>query len=486
MPSIRLPALSASRSSFSRGNDLIQSQSTGMQLSRPVPAEIWQRIAFHLVHDRDTLKAIVHADCAASHEAERMYWRNDLSKPGLIEELEDQPVDKQQALAMFVRRVTLSFTPSRRRENKNLTFPQLRILAVVHDSVRYGHCSRVHAHIARFLGPRLRELSIGIQAQHEHCTSEPNSENFLQTLQACVELRSLKLRVYVLGGTANDLALALTSCSRLFVLYLSIFTSNLIDATVIKAIARLPVLKDLEIEGRLRSCIVTSIITSTHPFANLLSLTLWADAAVSEVVLPHLKKLERLHMTVCGTSSIFPSVRLLENLTSLQLNFESYELSDADMTDLRALTKLETLVLREAVIAQEAPDATSLDVSVLLSVLGSLPALTSLEIYATNHFGDPFLVGLGRGCPRLQSLLLAGSFPLEALMTEPATLFPHLETLRLGGVTPALTRGRGRWARRCARYLSRHAPNLEAFYSDIDGDETLGIMIEEAWWDLER
>jgi hypothetical protein len=351
MSFIRQPGLSASPSLPLSGTATIEAQSTAVNLSRPVPAEVWERICIHLVDERETLRAVVQARCAASHEAKRIYWRNDLSKADLLQKLKAQPEGQRQALADFIRSITTSFTPSRRQEDKNPRFPHLRTLTVVHDSVRYGHCSRVHAHITRFLGPRLRELSIGVQAEHEHCTSEPNSDNFLQTLQKCVELRSLKLRVHVLGGTANDLALALTSCSHLSVLHLGILTRELIDATVITAITELPVLKHLEIEGYLPSRIVTSIKTSIHPFPRLLSLLLWADAAVSEVVLPHFKKLERLHMTVYGTSSIFSSVRLLESLTSLQLQFKSYELSNTDINDLRSLKKLETLVLREAVIA---------------------------------------------------------------------------------------------------------------------------------------
>jgi hypothetical protein len=63
-------------------------------------------------------------------------------------------------------------------------------------------------------------------------------------------------------------------------LHLSIHTRDLIDGTVIKVIARLPVLEDLHIESCLRFRMITFI---TYSFPNLLSLTLWADAAVGEV-----------------------------------------------------------------------------------------------------------------------------------------------------------------------------------------------------------
>jgi hypothetical protein len=67
--------------------DLTLSSDPPMRLSNPVPNEVWESILSHLLPERDTLRAVVQAKCAASGEAERLYWHNDLAVCGLIEEL---------------------------------------------------------------------------------------------------------------------------------------------------------------------------------------------------------------------------------------------------------------------------------------------------------------------------------------------------------------------------------------------------------------
>jgi hypothetical protein len=55
-----------------------------MRISNPVPHEVWESILSHLIPERETLRAVVHATCAASDEAQILFWHNDLSVCGLM------------------------------------------------------------------------------------------------------------------------------------------------------------------------------------------------------------------------------------------------------------------------------------------------------------------------------------------------------------------------------------------------------------------
>jgi hypothetical protein len=78
-----------------------------LRLSNAVPNEVWETILSHLIPERDTLRAVVQAKCAVSGEAQRLYWSNDLSVCGLIEELLKQLEGQRQVLANMIRQVAL-------------------------------------------------------------------------------------------------------------------------------------------------------------------------------------------------------------------------------------------------------------------------------------------------------------------------------------------------------------------------------------------
>jgi hypothetical protein len=78
-----------------------------MRLSQPVPDEVWASILSHSISERETLRAVIRAKRAASTEALRLYWKMDLSRPGLLEELLQQREDQQQLLANMVRHIVV-------------------------------------------------------------------------------------------------------------------------------------------------------------------------------------------------------------------------------------------------------------------------------------------------------------------------------------------------------------------------------------------
>jgi hypothetical protein len=95
-----------------------------MHLSQSVPQEVWEQILAHLVDDRDTLEAVIQADCAASTEAQSLYWMNSLAMEGLLEELDDEPGLQRQTLANYVRNIIMDFeAPDADHRSIDLHFP---------------------------------------------------------------------------------------------------------------------------------------------------------------------------------------------------------------------------------------------------------------------------------------------------------------------------------------------------------------------------
>jgi len=91
-----------------------------------VPDELWEDVLSHLVTDRKTLRAVARANCPASNQARRLYWRNDLAAPRLVEELQNYPHDDQQAHANHIHHATMRFKPtSQRRLSGNFTLDNI-------------------------------------------------------------------------------------------------------------------------------------------------------------------------------------------------------------------------------------------------------------------------------------------------------------------------------------------------------------------------
>jgi hypothetical protein len=126
---------------------------TTMRLSRPIPDEIWEGIMSHLEDDRQTLKAVMLADCLASSAAMRMYWQNTLACKGLLTELEEQPQNEQQFLASLIHAVVINFKlPYDEHEGRGLCFPVMRSLTIEHNPALIGRHGRVYARTKHLVG----------------------------------------------------------------------------------------------------------------------------------------------------------------------------------------------------------------------------------------------------------------------------------------------------------------------------------------------
>lgn len=160
------------------------------------------------------------------------------------------------------------------------------------------------------------------------------------------------------------------------------------------------------------------------------------------------------------------------------------------MSYLKSLQQLESLQLYDR---QQRP-LFNFDVvgsSTLADVLGSLPQFRALNIDAHNNLGDQFILDLGRACRGLLSLSLTGTYTLEHLSFETNCLFPVLEILDLGRVTPRDPNWRDdpafsqqEWADRVAGDLFRHSPKLRHIKFCLDGMDELARMAANSWWFL--
>lgn len=391
-----------------------------------VPDEIWEKILAHFIRDRDTLQAVMGTACPAHDQAPklhwqkahdqalRLYWQNETSEKELLEGLEDhQPDTQQQSLADFVRNVVTDFkAPHAHHEARGLQFPRLQTLTVQHGKAELRGEIRTFARVARFVGDRLRHLEIG-DSLDGRPDLLPIVDNFLPKLSKCKGLLSLKLHARLTKRTTSeDLVSVLQRCTRLEALHLGSLVNDLVNESVMGCIALHPAIEELELEKRFDRPFALSIAAVARPFQKLKHLVLTADAAAANILLPCITQLERLELTVHGTASVFPCLRGLKNLSSIWLKFTHYSLSDNDLTYLVPLTRLKYLELTNTHNG-ELLDATLLDPNLFATVLGSLPALVSLNLNAINTLGDHFLLALGRQCRNLQHLTLTGQFTLE-------------------------------------------------------------------------
>jgi hypothetical protein len=462
-----------------------------MLLSRPVPEEVWLEIMSHLADDRETLRAAIDAECDASFAATRIYWANLTSEKGLLDELEEQPDDQRQFYANMIRKVTIDFKlPFSEHEGRGLDFPLVRDLTISHDSVPFGQRPRTYAKIKRFVNPLLRNLDVGCEYQTDLHT-EPITDNFLPRLSASIGLDSLKICARVKNGTPQELVLVLNSCQQLRTLHLAKHTEPLIDQKTLEAMANHPSLKDLLIERRLNGSITSSIAPVSQPFRNVTALEITTDTAATRLFVSRLQRLKRLSLTATGLSSIFASLRGLNNLRHLFIKFLCYSLTEGDLTHLGSLKKLETIEFTDTDDVGDLLEATSISPALLAAVLGSLPDLQSFTLHAINNLGDPFLIALGRACRKLDELTLTGQFTLQNLENESAVLFPCLTLLQLGSLTPSTPISpwggfRRYWTDIRAQDIIRHAPNLLYFDGGAEGSNEYGDMVEEAWKILKR
>ena len=285
--------------------------------------------------------------------------------------------------------------------------------------------------------------------------------------------------------TSEDLVSVLQRCTRLEALHLGSLVNDLINESVMGCIALHPAIEELELEKRFDRPFALSIAAVAHPFQKLKHLVLTVNAAAANILLPCITQLERLELTVHGTASVFPCLRGLKNLSSIWLKFTHYSLSDNDLTYLVPLKRLKYLELTNT-HNDKLLDATLLDPNLFATVLGSLPALVSLNLNATNTLSDPCLLALGRQSRNLQHLTLTGQFTLEPLATEPSILFPCLLSLQLGSLTPSVPIRqwggfREFWADQRAQDVLRHAPLVSWFDCCRDDTNGFGVLVEEAW-----
>ena len=281
-----------------------------------------------------------------------------------------------------------------------MQFPRLQSLTVQHGKAELRGETRTFARVARFVGDRLRHLEIG-DSLDGRPDLLPVVENFLPKLSKRKGLLSLKLYARLTRRTTSeDLVSVLQRCTRLETLHLGNLVNDLINESVMGCIALHPAIEDLELEKHFDRPFALAIAAVAQPFLKLKHLVLSADAAAANILLPCITQLERLERTVHGTDSVFPCLRSLKNLWSIYLKFTHYSLSDNDLTYLVPLEKLKYLKLTSTNDG-ELLDGTLLDADLFATVLGSLPALVSLNIHATNNLSDSSLLALGRRCRTL-------------------------------------------------------------------------------------
>jgi hypothetical protein len=288
-----------------------------MHLKSPISEEVCEKILSSLGSDRQTLAAVIEADCLASRQALRLYWQNDSASKELLEELDDEPESRQQFLADMVRNIVTELkVPGAHHEGRGSQFLQLQSLVVEHGKAFHRRETRTYARVKRFVGCRMRELQIGSE-DFDCYDLSPMCDNFMPNLSASVDLHSLILHSRVKGATAGDLLQVLQSCVRLSTLRLGKDTEPLLDEAAFQTMAGHLEIQELYIKKHLDKSLVLSIATTPQPFRNISNLILHADAAAINILLPRMEKVDRVELTIHGMSSIFPSLRHLENLRSL-------------------------------------------------------------------------------------------------------------------------------------------------------------------------
>lgn len=192
-----------------------------MDIYHAVPDEIWEKTLTHLTGDRETLQAVIDANCPAFPQALRLYWQNEACEKELLEELEDQPESHQQSLADMVRHVVTDFkAPYAHHEARSLQFPRLQSRTVEHGKAQLRGEIHTFARVRRFVGPRLRQLEVGnsLLEGREHLI--PTVDNFLSGLSVCTDLL-LKLHARVKKASSVDLVHVLQCCIKLRALHLN-------------------------------------------------------------------------------------------------------------------------------------------------------------------------------------------------------------------------------------------------------------------------
>jgi hypothetical protein len=392
----------------------------------------------------------------------------------------------------MVRHVTLKFKGyDHQDESGHLSFPSLRTLSVYPDQFQPGMSPDSHARIRQLVGASLVKLYVGSE-KFWFQSSMASTDNYLPALCTSTNLLSLEICACVDRATPEELNSALKACERLNVVRLDSCADPLINKDIVETLARHRSIKDLQLSKHINSSLAFAIVNTPRPFACLVTLDISAESDTAEYMLPHFEQLETLRLSVRGTNSIFASLSKLTKLRSLSLRFSGYALNDYDVSHLALLGQLQDLELYGSIESQTL-DATAVSSNLFVAVLRSLPLLHTLKLDALHGLGDPFLVGLGRACRSLRTLLLSGLFTLEPFSIEPNVLFPVLVILEVGSPSPsnplhlhAWGDIKQCWADTVAQEITDHAPRLVM----IDGcepelNEVTG-MVFKAWSKLKQ
>ncbi|KAH0283285.1 hypothetical protein M436DRAFT_67737 [Aureobasidium namibiae CBS 147.97] len=309
-----------------------------------VPDELWEKFLSHLVRDRGTLLAIAQGHGRGPDQAERLYWRNDLAAPGLLDTLDIMPDYVRQSLAHHIRHITMRFKPTgQRRVSPVLQFPQLRSITVMTTGVLHSEgYLHVEACVGRLLGPRLQYLDIGSDRWWPHDLL-PSTDNFLPVLSTCLDLRELSVCARIGDASSQHLVAVLNSCKELKMLYLSSHTAPLIDPYALQALAEHRSIETLEIQKVIDLSLASTIMKIEQPFRHLLDLTLHATPDGASIVLPQLQRLKTLRLVISRSGSVFPAVGKVKTLQSFSFESASFPLTDHDLSYMKSLKHLESL-----------------------------------------------------------------------------------------------------------------------------------------------
>ncbi|KAB8207081.1 hypothetical protein BDV34DRAFT_223953 [Aspergillus parasiticus] len=213
-------------------------------------------------------------------------------------------------------------------------------------------------------------------------------------------------------------------------------------ADIFNILAKHNNLRHLTTDGLVNKYLLETLSNSS-PFTALRDLTIRVtDDALSSLlaIAGSIRDLKRLHLhmsersdTSVLDSTVFSSISKLTGLHSLELSIHGSTevMSNKDLLSLGTLTQLRELrLLSNDSSSFQAPHFTDSDFERLVA---NLPHLVVIKLKLTGSILTAVCLGiLGKHCPLLEILYLAGHFDMMVLNPEKAPFLPRLTHLAVG------------------------------------------------------